>query len=943
MVSLTPGSDPEKRLGAMARILKLLRETDDFEQLVTAFLDNLKEELDYTLLWMGMYDRTQQSIVCQGYVSPQPHRLLKRDFVLTPGDLIEQVVVHQRPLRVNDLREEARIGAWHELANDLNIQGTLLFPIRRREVCYGVLVLGSSQWGQSLSVSDRSFISTVSGALADVFYQREQAQGELQQDSSHSIFTLIQQLDSFTEGDDQLEAVANGLLQFIRPDRVRIFGFNPTQSEFWERLTLQAKKTGGHKRSTSSKPGIAMSASDIRGVYQVLQGGQLLIVGESGSLTSVPDRFMQLLDAQALMVAPFFQAQTLMGFISVEYTTPQIWSEAQREYLTTVSKLVGFLAPGNAIEAVRQQADADQQLLTGIVRSIQTDTDWRTTLETCSTTICQRFGTEQFVVLAYDVERGSYDVVFQRQSSPRKGQALDWKPLDSVDWQMLERNEEAIAINDLANNLKLLAWRDNFEVMQAQAVLACNVSPGNAPEGIVLVASQAPRHWVPEEGQLLQKVARQIGLILHQWQLQRQTTQQEDLYDSIQWGLQTLQQTVELDKLEESACQYLMQLLHPSMVVLVTWQTGQAQAYASRILSRRKDFGAEARANIDVGSDAVINWALQTDGPLSVNWEDLPEATRQWVIGPSGSKFLLVALRTAEEYAPNGVWLLADRADRKWTDYNLSLIALLANQLAWSRRHLSLIDTLSHQREFLQTLNWYKHRRLDEVHRRLELDLQRLSDPITQNNGLTAQRQLQLVRQLTSLTESIKVVLDQEEWHLQHQQRTSPLISLVNRLMERANPLIKARQLWAKVHNDSNVIIWGDLEKIEFVLFELMAAACKRSPDSGRLDIWCRPLDRSCLELSITDDGSLPNQLLTELAEGRSEDALVPSLLNTPPGLHFSICQTLMQQTGGEFTLQKLKDGRIMSRVVLAISGKGRLDNPTDAIATSKTSSKVDS
>jgi phosphoglycerate-specific signal transduction histidine kinase len=142
--------------------------------------------------------------------------------------------------------------------------------------------------------------------------------------------------------------------------------------------------------------------------------------------------------------------------------------------------------------------------------------------------------------------------------------------------------------------------------------------------------------------------------------------------------------------------------------------------------------------------------------------------------------------------------------------------------------------------------------------------------------------------------------------------------------MDRANPLIQTRQLWAKVHNDSNVIITGDIEKIEYVLYELVVAACERSPDQGQLDIWCRPLDRAWLELSITDDGDVPLELLKELDHGRPDDILVPSLLDVLPGLHFNICQALMQQIGGEFSLQKLEDGRTISRVVLAIAGKGR-------------------
>jgi len=927
MVSPIPGPSPERRLTALARILKLLREAEALEHLVPALLENLKEEMHYPLLWLGQYDRIQHQVTSLGFLAPQPHRLLKGKFALTPGDLMEQVVIQQRPLIVNDLQVESRIGDWNELAAQFDIQGALLFPIRRRDVCYGILLMGSTQWGQPLHGSDRTFISTISSALGDFLHRREQAQREQQRkDPGLAAFSLIGQLKEITDQDQQLVAIARSLFEFIRPDRVRVFWLNPTQFEFWERLTVTSDKKSGYKQFVADHPGLTINASDIRGVYQVLSNRQLLMVGESqgSSIASIPDRFMQLLNARALVVAPIFDHQTLLGFVSLECKTPRVWPSNNRDYVVAVTQLTGMLTPSTSVELIRQQSEADLQLLTGIVHSIQSDTDWHKTLEYCSDALCQRLGAHQFIVLSHDAQRGGYNVVFQKSVVSRRGHPLGWESLDEVDWQMLERSQDAIAIHDLTNDLKLLAWRENFQALQAQALLASNVSPGNPPEGVVLVTSKTPRHWQPSEGQLLQKVARQIGLILHQWHLQRQADQQEDLYDSIQWGLRTLQQTFQLDKLEEAACRHLIDLLKVSLVVLVSWQTGASTARVSRVITRNKDFGAQREAEIPIGVDAIINWALQTSGPLSVTWEDLPAETRQWISGPPESKFLLVALRTAPEHVPSGVWILADRPDRKWSEHHLSLITLLANQLAWSRRHLSVVNLLMARQEDLETLNWYKHKRLDEVHRRLEFNLKRLSDPITQGKGLTAQRQLQLVRQFNSLTSGMRSVLDGEEWHLQNHSQTTPLISLVNRLMERVNTLIQERHLWAKVHNDSNVIIGGDLEKIEFVLYELMAAACLRSPDQGRLDIWCRPLDRNWLELAITDDGDVSEQLLTELKTGRPEDILVPSLLDTPPGLHFSICQTLMQQIGGEFSLQKLEDGRIMSRVVLAIAGKSK-------------------
>ncbi len=546
MVSTLPSPNPERRLAALARILKLLRETEDFDYLVTSLLKNLKEELPYEVFWFGTYERIKHQIISQGYLAPKPHRLLKSSFGLSPGDLMEQVVIQQRPLIVNDLRGEARIATWNAWAESEGIQGALIFPIRRRDVCYGLLLMGSTQWGQVVNNSDRTFISTICSAFADVLYKHEQAlQTQLRKDPGIAVFSLIDQLRTIRDRDEQLVTVARSIFQFVEPDRVRVFWLDPIRFLFWERLTVQSRQAKTIKRYTADQPGLTMNASEIRGVYQVLNSQQPLVIGEAHSshLKGVPDRFLHMLKANALMVAPIFEHEAFLGFISVESKQSRVWRETSRDYLTSVANLSGLMMPSLSAEEIRQASDADAQLLTGLVRSIQYDGDWYQTLDECAENICQKLGAQNFLVLLHDAERGGYNLVFRKIVASRKRLAPGWPSLDELDWQMLESEASAIAINDLTNDLKLLAWREQLQTLDVQSLIACNVAPGNAPEGIILLASQSPRQWTPEDIQLLRKIARQIGLILRQWQLQQQTDQQEDLYGSIQWGLKTLQQT----------------------------------------------------------------------------------------------------------------------------------------------------------------------------------------------------------------------------------------------------------------------------------------------------------------------------------------------------------------------------------------------------------------
>lgn len=920
----SPKSAPRPdRLAALARVLKLVRETDDFAQAVSALLEALHDAFDYTVLWLGHYDRALQQVLSLDYIAPRPHQSLEAAFPLASGDLLEQVLMQQRPLLVNDLRVESRVGRWNAIAQDLDIQGALLFPLRRRDTCHGLMLLGTPHWGNTVDSQDRPFLSTVGGTLADLLHQQEQqSQAQALKAPGTALAALVQTLKTIPEGDGQLRAISQALLHFIEPDRVRIFGLAAAELTFWERLRLEPGRAPSEYSAEAAS--LTVGAADMGGGYQVLNSRQPLVRGESQSslVANVPEKFLQTLRAEALMLAPLFHHETLTGFISIEGKSPRVWSEADQDFLSTVATLAGLLLPGTGIEAVKQQARADLQLLTGLVHRIQTDTDLHETLQWGGHELLQRLAGQHFCVLRYAPEQAGYRLVSYTAAVPQKTPPRHWHALAEVDWQMLERSAGAIAVSDLEADLKLITWKEHFQALQARSVLTCSVSSGDTPEGIVLVTSPTPRYWNASEARLLERVAQQVGLILHQWRLQQQADHQEDLHSSLQWGFQALQQTTELDQLEEAANRHLITLLKIPLVALVSWQVGQADASAQRTLSHHSEFSVAPEAAIAVETDSAIQRALQCNGHVLVAWEALSEETQRWITCPPGSTCVLVALRTASSHPPSGMWLLATPPDYVWTGQTLALVQLLANQLAWSRRHLNLVGTLATHRTTLSTLNWYKHQHLGELHRQLKLVSQRLSDPVTQGNGLTAQRQLQVVREVDTLAAGLQSVVEQEAWQLDDSHQTTPLAGLIKRLMERVTPLIEAKQLWAKVHDSSNVLVSGNLDKIEFVLCEIAAAACRRSPEQGHLDIWCQPLDRHWIELLMTDDGAVPESLLKALQNDSIEDPLSFSPLDCSPGVHLAICQILMAQMGGGFSLQALEDGRTASRILLAIAPK---------------------
>lgn len=922
------GSAYEKQMVSLGRILSTLREAGDANAAVKIALDHVYGEFDFEVAWIGLYEQVRHRLLTSGIHCPKGARFVRSHLNLTPGDILEQVVIQQRPLIVADLLNEPRAGEWGGLAKQMELQSAVLFPIRRQDVCYGILLLASPRWGLTPSAGERAHLSVLMGFLGESLYQyaaEEQRRGAKRPEQP--LLSLLESLRTLEGMDARLRAITKETQAFVRPSRTRIFWLEPQGNYFWERC--HSRKLSQKKLQDGSDPAASLTISvpEVRSFYQSLSNDQLIVAGEVQSSVKAPvtERMLQLLKVRSLMVAPIVYQGQVLGFITAEGDSSRIWQEPEKQYLLGVARLIALAMPVSQTDDSLREMQSQQQLTAGIVRGIHSDVDWIKTLEFCSDTLCSQIKAQQFIVLLFDEDLGCYELCFQNQiTRSRTIIPNTWPALDDVDWQMLERSSTPITIDDTRHDLKLMAWRDILHSLDICSLIACNVAPGNAPEGIVIVGDKVSRQWTPLECALLDTVSQQIGLILHQWQLQRQMNQQEHIYDAIQWGLRTLQQTFDLEKLEQATTQHLAQLLQVPLAALVTWPINGADARVSQVVIRDSDFAVNEEWEIPVSADAIINWALQTDGILPLNFEDLPDVSRQWIAGPPNSKLLVMLLRTAPDHIPTAVLVIMARPERRWSEYHMQVLSLLANQLAWSRRHLSLMAMLTTQREELEQLNWYKQHRFEELHRFLERQVRRLMETSIQDTSETSERYQQIARQLESLVNSLSPLLSQEYWQLHSDYQTTPLISLLSRLMERVNDLVKQQQLWTKVHNDSNVIIGGEIVKIEFIIHELMVAACQRSQAGGRIDIWCRPIDRNWLELSITDDGTISPELIEELEKGRSTDMLAPSLLDEPPGLHFAICHSLMQQIGGELTLSRLDDNRTLSRVLLPIASTSK-------------------
>ncbi len=917
----------DQQLVSLSRVLQILREGTDVDVLVQAALTYLKSSFNYELVWVGFYDRVEHRLLGKGgkLVDSEEPAFLKQRFSLSSGDLLEQVVIQQRPVTIADLRQEMRAGEWRRFAQKSAIQGTMMFPISYKTRCFGVAILGSRLWGNFPSTDEKAQLSIVLGGLAAVLdsVETEWQQQQIKRPEK-PLLNLLGQLRSLPNLGQRLEAIVEETHRFMTPSRTSIYWFERQQRYFWRRVT-NAKPA--YRALEDNQPAAGITVQEMSSFYQALASDQVVSIGEAMSSlkADMTSRLMQQIRARSLMAAPILYQNQLVGFLAAEGSESRIWQEEEKNYLRAAAQLVALVAPLEEMESTIEQTKLDQVLTAQIAHAIYSADDWKVTLKSAAEILGKRLKTDRFLVLAYDAEMDQFEVCYQSHPNNRRPLFGALKRLTQLDWQMLERTLAAIAIENLEEDLRLGVWRDLLLELGVRSLLVCNTAAGQTLEGVVLVCHDVPRSWSNAECELTHVVAQQIGLILRQWQLQKQNDQQQKVYQTIQWGLTAIQQTQQLELLERSALQYIAQILQAPIAALVSWFPGRGTGRVIQPGNIEKQFSFHPVLNVSIYTDTLVNRALQHEGLLPLSIDDVPAETRHWLNAPGIGQLLVMALRTAPEHEPTAILIVADHLDRRWVDRHFNALGTLVSQFAWSRRYLMLSENLKVQRERLERLSWYKHRRLEDFYRSVRTGVKRLGEVQTPKDALAATRQHQLLRQLNDAIDPMQQVLRDEQWQLQVRTETVSLASLLRRVLDRVDTLIKQRQIWSQVHNETNAMITGDIVKIELVLYELLLTACHRLPPGGRVDVWCRQLDPSWIELSITDDGTIEPRLLEDLETGRAVDLLAPSALDKPPGLHLAICQSLMKQMGAELNLHQLDDGRLMSRLVLPMISRQSL------------------
>ncbi|HLO89391.1 MAG TPA: GAF domain-containing protein, partial [Nostocaceae cyanobacterium] len=236
----------EQQILSLGNVLQRLREEDNVDILIEMTAAYLQGQFDYQLIWIAIYDRLNHILLGKGGVIPNnDQNFLRQRLVLNPGDMLEQVVISQSPVGVADLGKEPRASEWHTVANKFKIQGTVVIPIRYRNNCLGLALLGSQRWGYLLTGEARERLLIVLGELGAVLYRNEiDLQQKQVKRSEEPWLRLVENISNLKKLDQKLEAIVTVTHQHIAANRTNVYWFDRQGRYFWCRMSSQMLSMG---------------------------------------------------------------------------------------------------------------------------------------------------------------------------------------------------------------------------------------------------------------------------------------------------------------------------------------------------------------------------------------------------------------------------------------------------------------------------------------------------------------------------------------------------------------------------------------------------------------------------------------------------------------------------------------------------------------------------
>lgn len=962
----TPTKTSDHQLVSLANLLQLFRSLEDTDKLIQATVKHLADEFQYRLVWIALYDRINHQLVGKGGILPSgDSSFLTETFSLVPGDLLEQIVIQQRPIGVPDLKQENRAGEWQLIAQQFDIQGTLLFPLRNKNICLGVALLGSHLWGISPREADKAHLSMLLGGLGEAIHQAElERQRQSAKHPEMALFQVLEQTHGKPSLQLRLENIVTHTQQFIQPSRTNIYWYSPEKRCFWQRI-------GSHYKEGSP---ITLMISEIPDFYRLLSEGQTITIGTGRSPLKgeMTEQLMGRLKCRSTLAVPIFMELQLVGFVSVEDQTARIWEEVDKKFLCAVAQIV-TLSSGS--DETNRPTDNNEEIELKLTQQMMTVLNSHDPLpqrlQTSSKQILNHLRIDDILIFREDPSirereladqltatstvlqhKPPYELVYHYLQNRSTLQPLS--TIGEKDWTRKGESLPFIMVESIADHKRWSLWAEPLKTLNIESFLLFRCISSQYTYIIIFAHHQA-RTWKASDLEISQLSAQLWSQSLREEQFGQQQKQLHHQYTLLSVGLEQLSQRLQSSgEITGDVLEFFAHFVNIPLVIALTWSSEESPIQVT--IPNNQPLTLPSEFDRNLLKDPIIKQTINHQGWYHLTNSQIPPITQKWLLksqpnltlehlwtirletkGNSPShkiqvQGVLFFLNPDRQLGPSYHWDVLELLIRQWmlqsSGRSQSDQQLLKNTP--NNKDNNIVESLSSES---QLLNWYKHLCLEILHQSVSGSLVELSNqdnsigsqndrphPSDKTLSLRHMKQDKMLKQLESTTNILTPLLQEEKLHLLHRLSCFPITGLLKRSLQLMEAVYKKRNLWIRIHSQDKVSIYSDPLKLECILFELLLYACNRIPAGSRIEIQYRSIHNNTgvpqLELSILENSSSRSQQKNDPLSNKPywEQVYAPIKASNPSLL---LSQQMLKQLKGDLQFHRMANGCYLTLLTL--------------------------
>ena len=481
---------------------------------------------------------------------------------------------------VEDVYNAGLTPCYLELIAQLQVTASLTVPILQGDSLWGLLIAhqcsGTRQWQSveiellqqlatqvAIAVHQSQLYQHLSAELAE----RKHAEIALRQQAERERLTssISLRIHQSLELEEILQTTATEVQQFLQTDRVVIYRFNPD----WSGVVAVESVGDGW---------IAVLGSTIydpcfgKDYIQLYQQGRVGVVDDvyNGSLTPCYVEFLAQLQVTASLTVPILQSEKLWGLlIAHQCSGYRQWQSVEIELLQQLATQVAIaiqqselyhqlwseLAQRKRVEAGLRESEAALQrqfnralLLKQITQEIRRSLDTQQIFHTTATQIGQAFRVNRCLIHTYIATPTPHIPFVAEYLEPGYDSIMDLRiPVtDNPHVERLLMQDQAIASPNVYTDPLLQAAVPICQQIGLKSMLAIRTSYQGEPNGVIgLHQYDSWRKWTPDEIELLEAVADQVGIALAQARLLEQEKCQHELLAEKNLDLEKAKQIAE--------------------------------------------------------------------------------------------------------------------------------------------------------------------------------------------------------------------------------------------------------------------------------------------------------------------------------------------------------------------------------------------------------------